>query len=83
MARSSTVEPKLQNRQQKKIVLDVSKVGISAFKQLIEITSLIENDKKVKNKLSNIIEETQQHWNIEKRTKTTTNSPSRPETSKN
>ena len=39
--------------------------------------------KKVKNKLSNIIEETQQHWNIEKRTKTTTNSPSRPETSKN
>ena len=47
---------------QPKSNFNLSKVGVQAFKQLVEITSLIEDEKrqKVKSKITGFIEETQQ-----------------------
>ena len=63
---------------------NLSKVGVSAFKQLVEISSLIEDDKKqkVKSKITGFIEETQQQWATQKSLNGKSKQQNRPETSK-
>ena len=59
MARASYSDQNYSGAQ-KQSSFNLSKVGVAAFKQLVEISTLIEDDKrqKIKSKITGFIEET-------------------------